>query len=1185
MDGSQLCKSQFQLLFLICAALAASTDTRAAGTTCHLSNSAASRAPDITVSVKQPARQIRTGEPITIAWKVAPTINFGCRTPLYLVFTTPMRTRFEGDKFLAFPPQAEAPYGIRYGREHTRVFVPLHLGRSQLEGQLILKSYDAGPLLLDWALVEVPKLADRPQTRADLALGRERTTSPASLGTQISIAAGNPTIVVRDRFTTEIPKQTIRSNSGEFELQVFPDFYRVLDAKSGELLQERSGRHPNFSPTSRFIGAFAGGPGLEIVDLFAGQVVTSNDALQRDRGIDGTVHIAAWSPGDAILALSVNTWGNFEVQQALVDGSQRSFKGTCSRACTGIQVPLRVDIEAGIVAYDYDSQKGWRSLLDRSFGKENVSDEALAKTPSRSDGSKSPELLLQRARQIAVQSLAPLGEAGFFKPDAFFSAHQSEAARGPWLLSGAARLSHDIDYDPDEEANCKPPSCHRDREYSEFRRRLNQALVFHDSKAAPLSLAASIPHDAEARMIDIRTRERVSEKSEANGKGERDRKHTLWKRLGQFGLVFDRETVIRPAILKQPEHNDNAPDGLKPAIAAMIRSLPRARTHLRVADDQQQYTQMVSDAYWGAKGEARILDTSTIETLASWKVKDRHYFLLHTYYGHGVSSRNWLFLLHGTPKGASKLIDFTHRLRYRVGRRPSGLDDKGKLDISDYGTHLGFGGWPRTFDAVSIEHGRYLIATGTWTSEERRWLLLVDLSTDRILLFNREIPDASSALEFALTRDGRTLVQSGTNGQLVFYDVAKSGIALRGFDIDDELVAYNRHGYYDASPEGAHFIFLKFPGLSGYNSFHQFAKTLNRPDLVRAALNGKADGVDPRLSPPPTVSITADVDGAGPDRRALLRLSGTSALGLEKIRIFIDGRLSREAQVSGSSATTEAAVPLLPESRWVTAVAVDKAGYESVPQGRLLPGKAEPPTGRLFGIAVGTDIYEDATIDQLNVAKFDADSFSKEVTALKGTRYSDVTFDSYLDATGLRDSLPGKIREVVAKAGERDTIMLFAAGHGFRDSASGQFFLATRETVKSNLAETSIGWNEIAAAFGGAKARVIVFLDACRSGATGDSGTNDDAVSTLINAGTSLTVIAAAKGRQDSLEFGSGGAFTRALIDAISSEQSETDTNRNGVIELAELYSVVKRNVVARTQGAQTPWIARNLMVGEIPLF
>ena len=89
----------------------------------------------------------------------------------------------------------------------------------------------------------------------------------------------------------------------------------------------------------------------------------------------------------------------------------------------------------------------------------------------------------------------------------------------------------------------------------------------------------------------------------------------------------------------------------------------------------------------------------------------------------------------------------------------------------------------------------------------------------------------------------------------------------------------------------------------------------------------------------------------------------------------------------------------------------------------------------------------------------------------------------------------------------------------------------------------------------------------------------------LLEGKSAITVIAAAKGRQESLEFQGGGAFTTALVDALGLRRRGIDLNGNGAIELAELYGSVKSTVVERTNGAQTPWIARNLMVGETPLF
>jgi hypothetical protein len=55
------------------------------------------------------------------------------------------------------------------------------------------------------------------------------------------------------------------------------------------------------------------------------------------------------------------------------------------------------------------------------------------------------------------------------------------------------------------------------------------------------------------------------------------------------------------------------------------------------------------------------------------------------------------------------------------------------------------------------------------------------------------------------------------------------------------------------------------------------------------------------------------------------------------------------------------------------------------------------------------------------------------------------------------------------------------------------------------------------------------------------------------------------------------------IIDALS--KKETDRDHNGVIEASELYATVKRAVVEATEGRQTPWFARNDLVGDFVPF
>ncbi len=119
---------------------------------------------------------------------------------------------------------------------------------------------------------------------------------------------------------------------------------------------------------------------------------------------------------------------------------------------------------------------------------------------------------------------------------------------------------------------------------------------------------------------------------------------------------------------------------------------------------------------------------------------------------------------------------------------------------------------------------------------------------------------------------------------------------------------------------------------------------------------------------------------------------------------------------------------------------------------------------------------------------------------------------------------------------------------------------------------------------------MIVVLDSCQSGIAGKEafGTNDDLVSALFTkSGAPLVVLAASKGRQFSEEIGKGGGgrFTNALVAAITSERASYDTDHSGLIDLGELYSGVKARVSRETQERQTPWLARNRLVGEISLF
>ena len=82
-----------------------------------------------------------------------------------------------------------------------------------------------------------------------------------------------------------------------------------------------------------------------------------------------------------------------------------------------------------------------------------------------------------------------------------------------------------------------------------------------------------------------------------------------------------------------------------------------------------------------------------------------------------------------------------------------------------------------------------------------------------------------------------------------------------------------------------------------------------------------------------------------------------------------------------------------------------------------------------------------------------------------------------------------------------------------------------------------------------------------------------------------IVIFSAAKGRELSEESPSsgGGVFTDALVKAMASKS--TDLNDDGAIEASELCTGVKGAVMKATDGRQTPWFARNDMIGDFVPF
>jgi len=461
-------------------------------------------------------------------------------------------------------------------------------------------------------------------------------------------------------------------------------------------------------------------------------------------------------------------------------------------------------------------------------------------------------------------------------------------------------------------------------------------------------------------------------------------------------------------------------------------------------------------------------------------------------------------------------------------------------------------------------------------------IALFDLET-RAFRFKWEGLQRGDLLEDAeLSADGRHVLQVNSDRSFAIYDAADGSLVIEGRQVDGETVFWTRDLRFDSTAEGASFVQLRFPGQAGQYTFQQFETRLRRPGLFAGVMSGEGTTeVAPIVVPP-------RLDGELSSRQGRIEgsLAAAGSQPLSEIRIYQDGILTDRVPITAGG---EVAIDIarLPGARWISAVAADETGLISLPVGRDL-GPTDSKPG-LHVIAAGVDVYADAKVPPLGLAVRDARKMHETLTGLAGVAVNEATSRLMVDGEATRDAVLAAAGKAADASRPGDNVVFFFAGHGLR-GPDGRFYLGLGQTRLADVASTALAWADLAAVLARARGRVTVLLDACHSGIAGTSfsASNDDAVDTLretIPAG--LTILSAAKGREYSAEMTrlGGGVFTVALVEALTVERERTDSNGNGVIEVSELYRAVKDKVRILRAGEQTPWLARNQMIGDFALF
>lgn len=233
--------------------------------------------------------------------------------------------------------------------------------------------------------------------------------------------------------------------------------------------------------------------------------------------------------------------------------------------------------------------------------------------------------------------------------------------------------------------------------------------------------------------------------------------------------------------------------------------------------------------------------------------------------------------------------------------------------------------------------------------------------------------------------------------------------------------------------------------------------------------------------------------------------------------------------------------------------------------------------GRMWVLAIGVSRYEDARLS----LRFPAQDARALAAALarqnEGGLYREVRVRTLIDAEVTRESVLEALNSFLTQAEPADVAVLFVAGHGVQDRATGSYYFLPYPANGENYVSAGLRMTDLDDMLRlvrrGARS-VVVMLDTCHAGALRFGAPHLQALDdpgARLNAGDGFFLLAASKPGEESEEQGSlgHGAFTFALLEGLA---GQADADRDGGISVTELFGYVARRVAELTQDRQHPY-------------
>ncbi|HEY1342901.1 MAG TPA: caspase family protein [Bryobacteraceae bacterium] len=349
----------------------------------------------------------------------------------------------------------------------------------------------------------------------------------------------------------------------------------------------------------------------------------------------------------------------------------------------------------------------------------------------------------------------------------------------------------------------------------------------------------------------------------------------------------------------------------------------------------------------------------------------------------------------------------------------------------------------------------------------------------------------ATALQFSPR--GELLLAACQDGTFEIWDWRNAKLLLSVAVLDAQRwVAATPEGLFDGSDGAWETLHWRFANDAFDTApVERFFNEFFYPGLAGAILSGQRPAPKNVLAETdrhaPAVQIEAAVRGESADVR--LRVTeGAAGSGVRDVRLFRNGILVC-AWRGPAAAELTARVALAAGENRLEAYAFNNANIRSATARVEAQGPAAAPARTAYLVAIGVNRYADASLN-LEYARLDAEEFLKQVSARQEgmKQFAHVERTLAVDDDATRDRVAAALRDVSARAGPNDAILIFYAGHGI--ARDGHFYLlphdariGTKGAPEHGISDSDLE-DLLQPAIAG---HIALVLDTCQSGATLDS--------------------------------------------------------------------------------------------------